>query len=286
MNEDGTVNRSALPAIFNPEDLNALEAALAIRDRYGGTVTLVTMGPPSASQLLRDALYRGADRALLLTDRRFAVADTLATSYALSEAIRKLGAYDIVLCGRQAIDGDTGQVGPQTAEKLGLPQIPYVQEIQQIADGRIRAKRMIEGGYEVLEVPLPALLTVTSECNDPRPPRAKLLLQYKSASCASEIASRISRALEQEGKTPDAAAVRQQAEERAKELESRRLRLTEWNVDDVGCDPARCGLRGSPTKVKKIESVVLKTGELKRVAATEEGLRALVKELAEKHILD
>ena len=287
MNEDGTVNRAALPAIFNPEDLNALEAALQIRDKHGGHVTVITMGAPSAYAQLRDALFRGADEVLLLTDRRFAVADTLATSYALAETIQKrCGGYDLVFCGRQAIDGDTAQVGPQTAQKLGIPQITFVQEIQELGSGRIRAKRMIEGGYEVVEAPLPVLLTVTSECAEPRPPRAKLLLQYKSATGVSEIAMRLRRAAETRGETADPAALQAQAEKEAKKLEERRLRLTEWNVDDLGADPARCGKRGSPTKVKKIEAVVLKTGDLRMIEATEEGLRGLVRELADKHILD
>jgi len=287
MNEDGTVNRAALPAIFNPEDLNALEAALQIREKYGGHVTVMTMGAPSACGQLRDALVRGADDVLLLTDRRFAVADTLATSYALAQAIEKrCGGYDIVLCGRQAIDGDTAQVGPQTAEKLGIPQIAFVQEIQDISNGRIRAKRMIESGYEVVEAPLPVLLTVTNECNEPRPPRAKLLLQFKRASGVSEIAARLRREVEGRGETPDPAAMQAQAEREAQELEKRRLRLVEWNVDDLGADPARCGKRGSPTKVKKIEAVVLKTGELKMIEPNEEGVRGLIRELADKHILD
>ncbi len=287
MNEDGTVNRAALPAIFNPEDLNALEAALQVREKYGGHVTVMTMGAPSAYAQLRDALFRGADDVLLLTDRRFAVADTLATSYVLAKAIEKrCGGYDIVFCGRQAIDGDTAQVGPQTAEKLGVPQIAFVQEIQDISKGRIRAKRMIEGGYEVVEAPLPVLITVTNECGEPRPPRAKLLLQFKGASGVSEIAARFRREAEARGETPDPAAIQARAEEEARKLEMRQVRLLEWNVDDLGADGARCGKRGSPTKVKKIEAVVLKTGQLKMIEPTEEGVRGLVHELAEIHILD
>ena len=134
MKEDGTVNRAALPAVFNPEDLNALEEALRLKDRHGARVTVITMGPPAAVQVLRESLYRGADEVILLTDKAFAGADTLATSYALSLAVKKLGGADLVLCGRQAIDGDTAQVGPQTAEKLGYPQITCVSRVDALED--------------------------------------------------------------------------------------------------------------------------------------------------------
>ena len=185
MKEDGTVNRAALPAVFNPEDLNALEEALKLKDRHGARVTVVTMGPPAAVQVLRESLYRGADEVILLTDKAFAGADTLATSYALSLAVRKLGGCDLVLCGRQAIDGDTAQVGPQTAEKLGYPQITCVSRIDELvapadgAAGAITATRSIEGGFETLTSSLPCLLTVTGEANDPRPPSVKLVMTYK-----------------------------------------------------------------------------------------------------------
>ena len=162
MNADGTINRAALPAIFNPEDLNALEQALRLKDTHpGSTVTILTMGPGRAAEIIREGLYRGADNGYLLTDRAFAGADTLATSYALATAIRKIGEYDIIVGGRQAIDGDTAQVGPQVAEKLGLPQVTYVEEIQEVKDGRIRVKRHIDGGVETVEGPLPIVLTVT-----------------------------------------------------------------------------------------------------------------------------
>ena len=132
MNDDGTVNRAALPAIFNPEDLNALELALDIKDQFGGTVTVMTMGLPTATDVLRAGLFRGADQAILVTDRRCAASDTLATSYILSCGVKKLNP-DIVLCGRQAIDGDTAQVGPQIAEKLDLAQITYVEDLVSLA---------------------------------------------------------------------------------------------------------------------------------------------------------
>ncbi len=160
MTKDGTMNRNALPAIFNPEDLNALEMALQIKDAHGGTVTVITMGPPKAAAILRESLFRGADKVVLLTDRKFAGADTLATSYALTCAVEKNGPFDLVLCGRQAIDGDTAQVGPQTAEKLGIPQITYAESIVEIADGTIVVERALDSGSEIVRCKLPCLLTV------------------------------------------------------------------------------------------------------------------------------
>ena len=286
MKDDGTVNRAALPAIFNPEDLHALEAALDIKSEYGGSVTVITMGPPSACELLRQSLARGADRAILLTDRKFAAADTLATSYALSEAVNKLGGCDILLCGRQAIDGDTAQTGPQTAQKLGLPQIAYVQELLALEDGRARARRQIEGGYEILEEKLPALLTITDEMNEPSPPRAKLLLKYRYASSRSEIAGKVRREMEDANLTPDPEEANRKADRIASELEKKGLLIEEWNVEDLGCAPERCGGAGSPTKVKKIDSVVLSSHDLEMIEPDEKGIRELVAELARNHILD
>ena len=179
MKPDGTVNRAALPSVFNPEDLNALEEALKLKATVGGTVTAMTMGPPQAVEVLRDCLFRGADDVILLSDRRFAGADTLATSYALSCAIGKVGAVDLVFCGRQAIDGDTAQVGPQIAEKLGINQLTCVSEIVNVSDGRITVKRSIENGFEILRAPLPVLLTITADANEPRPPSAKRVMAYK-----------------------------------------------------------------------------------------------------------
>ncbi|MEE4275900.1 MAG: electron transfer flavoprotein subunit beta/FixA family protein, partial [Thermoleophilia bacterium] len=179
MKEDGTINRAALPTVFNPEDLNALEEALKLKDRHGGRVTVITMGPPAAVGVLRESLFRGADEVILLTDKAFAGADTLATSYALAQAVKKAGTFDLVLCGRQAIDGDTAQVGPQTAEKLSVPQITCVSRIDEATATHVVATRSVEGGFETLESPLPALLTVTSEANDPRPPSVKLAMVYK-----------------------------------------------------------------------------------------------------------
>jgi len=182
MKADGTVNRAALPAIFNPEDLNAMEQALDIKDRFpGSTITVLTMGPGRAAEILREGLFRGADDGVLLTDRAFAGADTLATSYALSMAIRKIGKFDIIISGRQAIDGDTAQVGPQVAEKLGVPQITYAENIEKIGNGKITVKRRLENGVEVVECPLPVVVTVNGSARACRPRNAKFLLKYKHA---------------------------------------------------------------------------------------------------------
>jgi electron transfer flavoprotein beta subunit len=285
MREDGTVNRAALPAIFNPEDLNALELALELRDRFGGRVTLISMGPPAACELLREALYRGADEAILLTDRRFAAADTLATSYALSCAIGKIGPFDLVIAGRQAIDGDTAQVGPQTAEKLGINQVTYVEKVLKLDGRTIELERAIEGGFERVRAPLPLLLTVTGAANEPRPPRAKRLLQYRHYTAAPEIAERVRKQIERSGRTPTDAEVAAVAAPLVEAAVREKRTLTHWDADAVNADAARIGGRGSPTKVKKIESIVLKGRDLAWIEPTEEGLRALVKGLVEEHIL-
>ena len=189
MKEDGTINRAALPAIFNPEDLNALEQALRLKDAYPGTtVTLLTMGPGRAAEIIREGLYRGADGGYLLTDRAFAGADTLATSYALATAIKKIGDYDIIIGGRQAIDGDTAQVGPQVAEKLGLTQVTYAEEILNVDEKNrsITVKRHIDGGVETVEGPLPIVITVNGSAAPCRPRNAKLVMKYKRALGAQE----------------------------------------------------------------------------------------------------
>ena len=254
MKADGTVNRAALPAIFNPEDLNALELALQLKDRYGAKVVVGTMGPPAAADVLRDALFRGADEALLLTDRAFAGADTLATSYALSCAAKKLGKVDLILCGRQAIDGDTAQVGPQLAEKLKIPQICYVEEVLEVTENKIVARRAIEGGYEILESPLPCLLTVI-DANDPRPPAAKRIMKYKRAMTKSEVNKKVC----------DPYTGNADADAEIKALEAKGLIIAELTAEAVNADPARVGMAGSPTKVKAIQSVVLAGGEAKKI---------------------
>ena len=281
MKEDGTVNRAALPAIFNPEDLNALEMALSIRDAHGGSVTVVTMGPPAAAELLRESRYRGADRTILLTDRRFAAADTLATSYALSCAVRKAGRFDLILCGRQAIDGDTAQVGPQTAEKLGLTQITYVEELRKLDKDHVEVLRDIGQGFEVVRAKLPALLTVTANANQPRPPSAKRLMQHKKASCACELTTRFR--AENGDASPE--ETQRRVQEALDRLAASDALLTEWDADAVGAEADKVGMAGSPTKVKKIESVVLTGADLVSIEPTEAGVKRLVHELIEDHIL-
>ena len=275
MKADGTVNRAALPAIFNPEDLNALELALELKDRFDAKVTVVTMGPPSAAEVLRDSLYRGADQAVLLTDRSFAGADTLATSFALSCCVKKISNYDLLLCGRQAIDGDTAQVGPQIAEKLSLPQIAYVEDVIDLSPDKVTAKRTIDGGYEVLECKLPALMTVM-DANTPRPQAARRIMKFKRAKTPSELSKAHANA--------DYTDAEVLAEELA-QLEAKGLLINEWTAIDVGADLERVGLKGSPTKVKKIESVVLTASESKMIEATDAGIGSLIQELIEDHTL-
>ena len=267
MKADGTVNRAALPAIFNPEDLNALEQALLIKDRYPGSkITVLTMGPGRAAEILREGLFRGADDGVLLTDRAFAGADTLATSYALSMAVRKIANYDIIISGRQAIDGDTAQVGPQIAEKLGIPQITYAEAIEEVTPGHIRVKRRLEHGVEVVECTLPAVITVNSSAATCRPRNAKLLQQYKHAKTITE---------------------RQVEHIDYIDIYSSRpyLNLTEWSVADVDADPQQCGLSGSPTKVKKIENVVFQAKEAKKLTSSDEDINSLMVELIASHTL-
>ena len=276
MKEDGTVNRSALPAVFNPEDLNALELALELREMYGGKVVVITMGPPSAADILRHALYVGADETILVSDRKFAGADTLATSYTLACAARKYGQFDLVLGGRQAIDGDTAQVGPQLAEKLGIPQLTYVDEVQAVEKGRIKARTLIEGGHEILEAPLPVLMTVVNTANTPRPPGARRLMQYKRAVTRSELSARHG------GHDYEDANILAEEEER---LRKRGLWIHEWGAAELDAEGERLGMNGSPTKVKNIESVVLTGGESKEILPSQEGINELVHELIEDHIL-
>ena len=274
MTPEGTVNRAALPAIFNPEDLNALELALQLKERYGVHVTVATMGMPAAAEVLRASLYRGADRAILLTDRALAGADTLATSYALSCCVKKLGDIDLVLCGRQAIDGDTAQVGPQIAEKLAIPQLCYVEEVKELADKTITVRRAIEGGYEILQTPMPALLTVI-DANDPRPMNAHNIMHFKNARTKSEVARPA-------GKTP---LTPEECAARVAELEKAGLLIEEWSAADVNAAPDRVGFAGSPTKVKQVMSVILTASEAKQVEPTEAGINELIHELISDHTL-
>ena len=251
MKEDGTVNRAALPAIFNPEDLNALEQALQLKDRVeGSTIQLVTMGPPRAAEIIREGLFRGADGGVLLTDRAFAGADTLATSYAISCAIKKLGDFDIILGGRQAIDGDTAQVGPQVAEKLGINQVTYAEEIIDVTDTDITIKRRLDKGVEVVKAKFPVLITVNGSADECRPRNAKLLQRFKHAKTKSEQSEINDDLITLFAARPD-------------------LTLNEWNTMDVEANHVDCGLSGSPTKVKKIENVVFQAKESKKLGASD-----------------
>ena len=267
MKADGTVNRAALPAIFNPEDLNALEQALQIKDNYPGSkITILTMGPGRAAEVIREGLFRGADDGVLLTDRAFAGADTLATSYALSMAVRKIGDYDIIISGRQAIDGDTAQVGPQVAEKLGIPQITYAENIEALEGGKIRVKRRLEHGVELVEASLPLLITINGSAENCRPRNAKLLQKFKHAKTITE---------------------RQVDNIDYIDIYSERpyLNLIEWGVVDVNADVAMCGLSGSPTKVKRIENVSFQAKENKRLSDNDEEINELMKELIDNHTI-
>ena len=267
MKADGTINRAALPAIFNPEDLNALEQALQLKDKNpGSTITLLTMGLPRAAEIIRESLYRGADTGIVLTDRALAGADTLATSYAIATAIKHLGKYDIILGGRQAIDGDTAQVGPQVAEKLGLPQVTYAERVN-VEDGKAIVKRRLESGVETVECPLPLVVTVNGSADACRPRNARLIQKYKYAVTPSEKATL--------------------AEDKLKLVEARDfLNLKEWGAAEINADLEQCGLAGSPTKVKNVVNVVFVAKESKVIEGNdEEGLECLIKDLIAEHTI-
>jgi len=267
MKADGTVNRAALPAIFNPEDLNALELGLRVKDEIPGTtVTILTMGPGRAAEIVREGLYRGADGGVLLTDRAFAGSDTLATSYALSQAIKEMGNFDLIIAGRQAIDGDTAQVGPQVAEKLGLNQITYVEAILGIDKSHITVRRRLDNGVETVKAPVPLLLTVNSTAPDCRSRNAKLLMKYKHARTVTE---------------------RQDAAEDYLYLYDSRpfLNIQEMTVNEIKSEADQLGLSGSPTKVKRIENVILQAKDAKRLTAADEGINDLMRELIESHVI-
>ncbi len=272
MTAEGTVNRSALPAIFNPEDLNALEQALRLKDQNPGTtVTVVTMGPGRAAEVIREAMYRGADGGYLLTDRAFAGADTLATSYALATAIKHVQPdVDLIIGGRQAIDGDTAQVGPQVAEKLGLNQITYTEEILSCENGTIRVKRHIDGGVETVESALPCVLTVNGSAAPCRPRNVKRVMKFKRAKAPMELAPGTTWADQ-----PYAAQYDQKPY----------LKLGQLTCADVNADLQQCGLAGSPTKVKNVENIVFKAKESKVLTGSDEDINALVQELLASHTI-
>ena len=267
MKADGTINRAALPAIFNPEDLNALEQALRLKDANPGSkVTILTMGLPKAAEVIREAIYRGADAGVVLTDRALGGADTLATSYSLAQAVKKIGHYDIILGGRQAIDGDTAQVGPQIAEKLGLPQVTYAEEILSVADGKATVVRRLENGIETVVCPLPCVVTVNGSAAECRPRNAKRLMKYKYAVSPSEKAG-----LSEE----------MQAFVDAREY----LQLKEWGAAFVEADPEQIGFPGSPTKVKAVESVVFTAKDARHIDNNDAQIEQLIQELITNHTI-
>ncbi|AQT68540.1 Electron transfer flavoprotein small subunit [Anaerohalosphaera lusitana] len=280
MNPDGTVNRGALPAIFNPEDLNALELALDIKDKFGGKVTAITMGLPTASTVLKEALYRGADEAILVTDRRCAASDTLATSYILSCAVKKLDP-DIILCGRQAIDGDTAQVGPQLAEKLGVAQITYVEKLLQLEEDRIAAKRSFGNGWQEVRGKLPVLLTVVEEANEPRVNVAHRMMKYKNAMSKADVEKQI----RAENPDMDDEAFNNAVNAEVTKLENKGILIKQWDLDFLAADLQWCGRDGSPTKVHRIQSVVLAAKGAKDVEATDQGITDMVHELIEDNTI-
>jgi len=267
MKANGTVNRAALAAVFNPEDLKALEQALRIKDNNpGSTVTLLTMGPGRAAEIIREGLYRGADDGILITDRKFAGSDTLATSYAISLAIKKLSPYDIILSGRQAIDGDTAQVGPQAAEKIGIPQITYCEDVVAISKKSVQIKRRLERGVETVESPLPVLVTVHGSAPDCRSRNARLLMKFKHAQTVTEMQEDTDDYLELHDSRPY-------------------LDIKEWTVDDLNADEDWLGLSGSPTKVKKVTNVVFTAKESKVLGDKDDEIEELIKELLENHTI-
>ena len=272
MTPEGTVNRSALPAIFNPEDLNALEQALRLKDQFPGTtVHVLTMGPGRAAEVIREAMYRGADGGWLLTDRAFAGADTLATSYALATAIKHVcPQVDLIIGGRQAIDGDTAQVGPQVAEKLGLNQITYTEEVLSLKDGKITVVRHIDGGVETVESPIPCVLTVNGSAAPCRPRNAKLVMKYKRALAPMELP---------QGTTYEELPYADQYGKK------QYLKIGQLTTADVNADLQQCGLAGSPTKVKNVENIVFKAKESKVLTGSDDDINALVQELLASHTI-
>ena len=267
MKEDGTINRAALPAIFNPEDLNALEQALQLKDANpSSTITMLTMGLPRSAEVIREGIFRGADGGIVLTDRALGGADTLATSYSLAQAVKKFGKYDIVICGRQAIDGDTAQVGPQIAEKLSVPQVTYAEEILGVENGKITVKRRLENGVETVKAPLPCVITVNGTAAECRPRNARRVMKYKRAVSPSEKAKLSPEQQALVDARPD-------------------LNIQEWSAAFVDADPAQIGMAGSPTKVKAIENVVFTAKECLTIDNNNDQLEQLIKDLIANHTI-
>lgn len=263
LREDGTINRQALPAIVNPDDLFALEMAISVKDRFGGEISVISMGPPSAAEILKDALSRGADSAVVLTDKKFAGADTLATSRVLEMAIRKNGEFNLIFCGRQAIDGDTAQVGPQVAQKLNIPQVTFAESIEYLNGDDIVIRRLTDGGYEQIRGRLPLLITVTNTAEKPRPPSAKRLMFWKKGKIIFDVKS----------------------EEERERLSKKGLLIPVWSLEELGCPAEVCGFKGSATRIKNIESVKLTPRESKCFNTSEQGIKDLLTELIKEHII-
>ena len=270
MTPQGTINRAALPAVFNPEDLNALEQALRLKDQFpGSTISVLTMGLPKSAEVVREALYRGADEGFVVTDRPLGGADTLATSYTLAQAVKKIGDYDIILGGRQAIDGDTAQVGPQIAEKLGLTQVTYAEEILSLDEKarKVVIRRHIDGGVETVEAPLPLVVTVNGSAAPCRPRNAKRIMKYKNATAVAE-------------RKPEDA-------EKYEALIAKKpyLNIPQWGAADIDADPAQIGKAGSPTNVKAVKNIVFKAKESRTLTASDADVEGLIKELLDGKII-
>jgi electron transfer flavoprotein beta subunit len=219
--ETNTLIRDGVASIINPFDMYAIEEALRLRERFEGKVTVITMGPPQAEAALREAIALGSDEAILLSDRAFAGSDTLATSYALAMGIKKIGDVDLILCGKQAIDGDTAQVGPGISVWLDMPQVAFAKKIDPVQEGSPKAfkvERMTEEGVDVLEIPLPCMISVVKEINEPRMPSLKGMMRSKKA------------------------------------------QITTWTADDIKAEKKKIGLDGSPTQVVKIFSPPVRQG--------------------------
>lgn len=270
MTEQGTINRAALPAVFNPEDLNALEQALRLKDQFpGSTISVLTMGLPKSAEVIREALYRGADEGFVVTDRPLGGADTLATSYTLAQAVKKIGDYDIILGGRQAIDGDTAQVGPQIAEKLGLTQVTYAEEILSLDEKarKVVIRRHIDGGVETVEAPLPLVVTMNGSAAPCRPRNVKRLMKFKNATVVAE-------------RKPEDA-------EKYEALIAKKpyLNIPQWGAADIDADPAQIGKAGSPTNVKAVKNIVFKAKESRTLTASDADVEGLIKELLDRKII-
>lgn len=256
MKDDGTVNRAALPTVFNPEDMNALEMALQLKEIWNAEVYVITMGPPTATEILKTALYMGADHVALISDRRFAGSDTLATARVLAHAIRHIGKVDLVLAGKQAIDGDTGQVGPQVANLLGLNCLSYITGLESASADSLTVVRDGEVRLETIEMPLPGLLTVTHDANTPRYPSARSMLKYFRANTEAEF-------------PPNELA----------EAKANDWVIPVWTLASLNVEEESVGLRGSPTKVFAIKNIALKGKDLEMYPSGAQGIKKLVKDI-------